>query len=345
MWRWEWLNQTIMMRPFKSTNFLATFLLLGIMAFTFSACSNDEETSTLQPYVCYWQCLDEDREYYSILTIYEDGIYQFLYQDGSDKGAESGMMVFDRNMNTMTFSPRATLGSDTKDSEYEWIVRGLSDSRLQIIDENGNSYTYEKITDGTFTPHDDWGKSLVGGTWEIYTGSVSETRRYTFFEGGTYSCWNEHLGIYEDGIYMFDKKTITIDGEQGNIVTFTSNSIKFSMDDVIYSGTRIVEKDKKLVESNKKLLIGTWSCVVGTCDGDEKSVLILKPNGEYEIEYLDDSDIYKGSYYVSEDKIFFEDATGKNPIGAEYQIEKLASEGFALTNFYDEEYIIGTKTK
>ena len=127
------------------------------MAFTFSACSNDEETSTLQPYVCYWQCLDEDREYYSILTISEDGIYQLLYQDGSDKGAESGMMVFDRNMNTMTFSPRATLGSDTKDSEYEWIVRGLSDSRLQIIDENGNSYTYEKITDGTFTPHDDWG--------------------------------------------------------------------------------------------------------------------------------------------------------------------------------------------
>lgn len=72
----------------------------------------------------------------------------------------------------------------------------------------------------------------------------------------------------------------------------------------------------------------------------------LKPNVEYENVYLDyDGDIYKGSYYVSEDKIFLEDATGKTPIGAEYQIEKLASEGFALTNFYDEEYIIGTKTK
>lgn len=338
------------MRPFKTANIFATFLLLGIMAFTFSACSNDgdesEDTvSTLQPFAGNWQYLDEEGEYHSILIISEDGNYLFLYQDGDDKGADSGMMAFDRNLNTMTFFPTSNIGSDTKESEYQWIVRGKSNSRLQIVDEDGNSYTYEKNTDGTFPKHDDWGKSLVGGTWEIYTGSVSETRRYTFFEGGTYSCWNEHLGIYEDGIYMFDKKTITIDGEQGNIVTFTSNSIKFSMDDEIYSGTRIVEKDKKLVESNKKLLIGTWSCVVGTCDGDEKSVLILKPNGEYEFEYLDDSDIYKGSYYVSEDKIFFEDATAKNPIGGEYQIEKLTSEGFALTTFYDEEYIIGTKTK
>ena len=145
-------------------------------------------------------------------------------------------------------------------------------------------------------------------------------QRFYFFEGGTYSCWNGDLGIYEDGIFMFDNNIITIDGEQGNIVTFTSNSIKFSMDDEIYSGTRIVEKDKKLVESNKKLLIGTWSCVEGTYYGDEKFVLTLKPNGEYEFEYLDDSDIYKGSYYVSEDKIFFGDATGKNPIGGEYQI-------------------------
>ena len=170
-------------------------------------------------------------------------------------------------------------------------------------------------------------------------------RRFYFFEGGTYSCWNEDYQIDNDDVFKFDKKTITIDGEQGNIVTFTSNSIMFSMDDVIYSGTRIVEKDKKFVESNKKLLIGTWSCGEGTYYGDEKFVLTLKPNGEYEFEYLDDSDIYKGSYYVSEDKIFFEDATAKNPIGGEYQIEKLTSEGFALTTFYDEEYIIGTKTK
>lgn len=321
------------------------------MAFSFSSCSNDgdeneDTTSSLQPFIGYWQHLDEDEEYHSILTITEEGNYQFRYQDGEDIGTDGGLVSFDKNSNTMIFSPTFNNGTDIKDSEYQYTIQGISDSRLQVVDEDGNSITYEKISDGTFTQHYDWGKSLVGGTWEIYTGSVSETRRYTFFEGGTYSCWNEHLGIYEDGIYMFDKKTITIDGEQGNIVTFTSNSIMFSMDDVIYSGTRIVEKDKKLVESNKKLLIGTWSCVIGTYYGDDKSVLTLKPNGEYENEYLDEyGDIYKGYYYVSEDKIFFEDAMGKDAIGGEHQIEELTSKGFVLTDLYGDGDIIGTKTK
>ena len=321
------------------------------MAFSFSSCSNDgdeneDTTSSLQPFIGYWQHLDEDEEYHSILTITEEGNYQFRYQDGEDIGTDGGLVSFDKNSNTMIFSPTFNNGTDIKDSEYQYTIQGISDSRLQVVDEDGNSITYEKISDGTFTQHYDWGKSLVGGTWEIYTGSVSETRRYTFFEGGTYSCWNEHLGIYEDGIYMFDKKTITIDGEQGNIVTFTSNSIMFSMDDVIYSGTRIVEKDKKLVESNKKLLIGTWSCVIGTYYGDDKSVLTLKPNGEYENEYLDEyGDIYKGYYYVSEDKIFCEDAMGKDAIGGEHQIEELTSKGFVLTDLYGDGDIIGTKTK
>lgn len=321
------------------------------MAFSFSSCSNDgdeneDTTSSLQPFIGYWQHLDEDEEYHSILTITEEGNYQFRYQDGEDIGTDGGLVSFDKKSNTMIFSPTFNNGTDIKDSEYQYTIQGISDSRLQVVDEDGNSITYEKISDGTFTQHYDWGKSLVGGTWEIYTGSVSETRRYTFFEGGTYSCWNEHLGIYEDGIYMFDKKTITIDGEQGNIVTFTSNSIMFSMDDVIYSGTRIVEKDKKLVESNKKLLIGTWSCVIGTYYGDDKSVLTLKPNGEYENEYLDEyGDIYKGYYYVSEDKIFFEDAMGKDAIGGEHQIEELTSKGFVLTDLYGDGDIIGTKTK
>lgn len=322
MWRWEWLDQTIMMRPFKSTNFLATFLLLGIMAFTFSACSNDgdesEDTaSTLQPFVGNWQCLDEEGEYHSILIIYEDGKYQFLYQNGDDKGADTGMMTFDQNLNTMTFFPTSTLGSDTKDSEYQWIVRGKSNSRLQIVDEDGNSYTYEKNTDGTFTPHDDWGKSLVGGTWQIYmrsaSGQILDTRRYTFFEGGTYSYWTENDGIYQNGTFKFDKNTITLDDEQADIVTLTSNSLKLSLDGKVYSGTRIVQKDKQLVESNKKLLVGTWACVISTCYGNLKSLLTLKPNGEYENVY-EDNDSYKGSYYVSEDKIFFEDAMGKDPI-------------------------------
>ena len=326
------------------------------MAFSFSSCSNDgdeneDTTSSLQPFIGYWQHLDEDEEYHSILTITENGNYQFRYQDGEDIGTDGGMVSFDKKSSTMIFSPTFNNGTDIKDSEYQYTIQGVSDSRLQIVDEDGNSITYEKISDGTFTQHYDWGKSLVGGTWKIYVrnsaGEILETRQYTFFEGGTYSYWtDEHFGYYQDGTYKFDQNSITFDGEQADLVTFSSNSLKFTMNGDIYSGTRIVEKDKQLVESNKKLLIGTWSCVVATYYGNEKSLLTLKANGEYENEYLDDyGSTYKGSYYVSEDKIFFEDAMGKDPIGGEHQIEELTSKGFVLTDLYGDGDITGTKTK
>lgn len=314
------------MKSFKAISSLATFLLLSIMAFAFSSCSNDgdekeDSTSSLQPFVGYWQHLDEDEEYHSIITITENGNYQFRYQDGEDIGTDGGMVFFDKKSKTMTFSPTFNNGTDIKDSEYQYTIQGISDSHLQVVDEDGNSITYEKISDGTFTQHYDWGKSLVGGTWKIYvrntSGEILDTRRYTFFEGGTYSYWTEHYGVYQDGTFKFDKNSITLDDEKTDIVTFTSNSLKFTLDGEIYSGTRIVQKDKQLVESNKKLLVGTWSCVVATYYGNEKSILTLKPNGEYEKVY-EDHDSYKGSYYVSEDKIFFEDAMGKDPIGEEH---------------------------
>ena len=344
------------MKSFKTISSLATFLFLSIMAFSFSSCSNDENekedtTSSLQPFVGYWQHLEENEEYHSILTITENGNYQFRYQDGEDIGTDGGMVSFDKKSSTMIFSPTFNNGTDIKDSEYQYTIQGVSDSRLQIVDEDGNSITYEKISDGTFTQHYDWGKSLVGGTWKIYVrnsaGEILETRQYTFFEGGTYSYWtDEHFGYYQDGTYKFDQNSITFDGEQADLVTFSSNSLKFTMNGDIYSGTRIVEKDKQLVESNKKLLIGTWLCVVATYYGNEKSLLTLKANGEYENEYLDDyGSTYKGSYYVSEDKIFFEDAMGKDPIGGEHQIEELTSKGFVLTDLYGDGDITGTKTK
>lgn len=341
------------MKSFKAISSLATFLLLSIMAFAFSSCSNDgdekeDSTSSLQPFVGYWQHLDEDEEYHSIITITENGNYQFRYQDGEDIGTDGGMVFFDKKSKTMTFSPTFNNGTDIKDSEYQYTIQGISDSHLQVVDEDGNSITYEKISDGTFTQHYDWGKSLVGGTWKIYvrntSGEILDTRRYTFFEGGTYSYWTEHYGVYQDGTFKFDKNSITLDDEKTDIVTFTSNSLKFTLDGEIYSGTRIVQKDKQLVESNKKLLVGTWSCVVATYYGNEKSILTLKPNGEYEKVY-EDHDSYKGSYYVSEDKIFFEDAMGKDPIGDEHQIEELTSNSFVLTDLYGDGEITGTKMK
>lgn len=336
------------MRIFNTINTLAIFIFLGIMAFTFSACSNDGDekentTSSLQPFIGYWQHLDENKEYYSIITITENGNYQFRYQDGEDIGTDGGNVSFDKKSNTMTFSPTFNKGTDTKESEYQYTINSISDSCLEIIDENGNSITYEKISDGTFTQHYDWGKTLVGGTWEIYirntSGQILDIRRYTFFEGGTYS------SLLYDGTFKFDKNTITLDGEQADIITLTSNSLKFTLNGEIYSGTRVVQKNKQLVEANKKQLIGTWTCKFTTYWGNEETLLTLKANGEYENKYLNDyNSSYIGSYYVSEDKIFFEDAKGKDPIGGEHQISELTSKSFVLlNNWYDDGVITGTR--
>ena len=76
------------------------------MAFSFSSCSNDgdeneDTTSSLQPFIGYWQHLDEDEEYHSILTITEEGNYQFRYQDGEDIGTDGGLVSFDKKSNTI----------------------------------------------------------------------------------------------------------------------------------------------------------------------------------------------------------------------------------------------------
>ena len=342
------------MSIFKTTNSLATIILLSVMAFTLSACSNDgdekENTNkSILPFVGYWQHLDEDEEYHSIITITENGNYQIRFQDGENTGTDGGKVSFDKNTNKMTFSPTFNNGTDTKTSEYQYLVREISESRLQVVDENGKSFTYEKTSNGTFTEHSDWGKSLVGGTWKFYVkdtyGTILNTLTFTFFESGVYSCWNEHYQYYEDGVFNFDKKTIKLDGEEVEIKTFTSNTLKFTLNGEIYHGTRIVEKNKQLVESNKKLLVGTWSCI----DYDnEKSLLILKPNGEYENKYDDgyeDYNDYKGTYYVSEDKIFFDDPKGKDGLGGEHQIVELTSKRFLLNTLENDFQTIGTKTE
>lgn len=345
----------------KKTKSRALFLImavlfLGTMSYVFSACSSDEDEkeniiSDLHPFVGYWQYLDEEGEYHSILSITESGNYQLRYQDGESMGANGGTLSFDKKTDTLIFSPTFNNGIDTKDSDYQYIVYDISNTRLQVVDDDGNSITYEKISDGTFTQHSDWGKSLVGGRWiievESSQGEFLYAREYTFFEGGIYTYWDwgSTPPYYYDGTFKFDKKSITFDGEQADIITLTSNSLIFTMDNNIYSGKRIDQKDKQLVNSNKKLLIGTWLCVNNDSYYYEQSEsrLILKPNGVYENEY-DDGAVYKGTYYVSENKIFFDERTlGGNPIFGEYQIRELNTNKFVFGSYPD--YIItGTKS-
>ena len=54
---------------------------------------------------------------------------------------------------------------------------------------------------------------------------------------------------------------------------------------------------------------------------------------------------YKGTYYVSEDKIFFDDPKGKDGLGGVHQIVELTSKRFLLNTLENDFQTIGTKTE
>lgn len=324
-------------------------MLVGI---SFYACSSDDGGSGREegdnfPLAGYWQFINEEEEYQSMLHFGQDGAYQETFQDGAETHLKIGNASYDKQSKTLILY--SSSGNETTE-KLVYTVREFTSSRLTLINANGKTFEYKATNSNLLPQRDDWGKSLNGGTWKIYvreqSNEILDVRRYTFYEGGTYSCWSEDDSRYTDGTYTYNGKVLVIDGESTSLQMLTSNTVKFLLDGKIYSGERIVKKNKQLVKTNKKYFEGTWSCVVDTYYGDENTQLTLKADGEYKIKYLDEDDeedICIGTYYVSEDKIFFEDASGKDPISGEHQIEKLNSKEFVLSELFDGLKIKGTK--
>lgn len=179
------------------------------------------------------------------------------------------------------------------------------------------------------------------GTWKFYlyynnNENPSDGRTYTFFDGGVYVYWSQQRQCYYDGTYSVSEETISMDGERTILDTFTYDFICFPIEGYKYEGKRIVESDSKLRDENKMKLVGTWLCSIPFYDGVLESQLILKEDGTYTNTYLDDNHKYMGQYYVAEDKIYFADPTGKDPLFF-YDIQKLTNEQFELNNLDDEQ--------
>lgn len=315
--------------------------VLALAGISFSACSGGngggEEDGDAFPFVGYWQFLDEEGEYDSRLHFTQDGAFQEAFQDGVKTEIKKGRATYDKQSKTLILYS----SSDNEITEKQvYTVREFTNSRLKLLNADGMIFDYKATTSYLPPQHDDWGKSLTGGTWNIYIRELSndilDVRRYTFYEGGTYSYWSEQYREYMDGTYTYIGNVLILDGKSASMQMLTSNTIKFVLDGEIYSGERSVKKDKQLVKTNKKYLVGTWLCIVDDYHGDDSAQLTLKADGEYIIKYLDEyEDTFMGTYYVSEDKIFFEEASGKDPIGGEHQIEKLTSKEFILSELFD----------
>lgn len=198
----------------------------------------------------------------------------------------------------------------------------------------------EEQTPDIEIPSEETPQEKILGTWKFYlyyneNENPDDGRTYTFFDGGVYVYWSQGEMNYSEGTYSISDKNIVLDNETSTLDIFTDKSITFSLGEYKYEGNKRIESNSKLRAENKQKFIGTWLCDVSYSYGTLTSQLTIKEDGTYTNVYLEDNDKYTGRYYVSEDKIYFEDPSGKDPLYF-YTINELSNNHFELDNLYDE---------
>lgn len=191
-------------------------------------------------------------------------------------------------------------------------------------------------------PSEETPQEKILGTWKFYlyyneneNENPNDGRTYTFFNDGVYVYWSQRMMNYSEGTYSISDKNIVLDNNTSSLDIFTDESITFSLGEYKYEGNKRIESNSKLRAENKQKFIGTWLCDISYCYGTLTSQLTIKEDGTYTNVYLEDNDKYTGQYYVSEDKIYFKDPSGKDPLYF-YTINELSNNHFELDNLYDE---------
>lgn len=194
-------------------------------------------------------------------------------------------------------------------------------------------------------PSEETPQEKILGTWKINIYYNEEEypediRTYTFFDDGFYAyCSQEWYG--GEGMYSISNRTIILDGKKATLDVFTNNVVDFFLEEYRYNGKRIIKSDSELRAENKRKLVGTWLCEISYSYGILTSQLTLKKDGTYINNYGDD-DMYIGRYHLSEDKIYFEEPMGKDPL-CFYEIKKLTNSLFYLEEVDGEDYVSAKK--
>ena len=206
-------------------------------------------------------------------------------------------------------------------------------------------------------------EELIVGTWELVAKHeyvedgkaslvvVDDSVRYTFFSGGVFcaiDCLYGGDGL--EGTYSISNNSIEINPldndywylKNPKLIKITEDSLNFSTDEYVYKGHRIVDVDINMTETNKKALLGNWIITKNEGDyyPDENTTeqLSIDVNGNFIHSFTGGqwNDEYQGKVYVAEDRVYFTEGTGKDPIGGIYIVEKLTDTSFILANCQDE---------
>lgn len=103
--------------------------------FVFTGCGDDEPDNDNKSIVGSWTC---ENHYYGgsdTFTFKKNGTMSWTYKGSWSFTDYTGSYTFNGSILTVT---------NTKGTTWIYIVAGLSDTTLVMIDEDGDSYTYHK---------------------------------------------------------------------------------------------------------------------------------------------------------------------------------------------------------
>ena len=110
-------------------------MLLMAATLSMTSCGNDEPDNKDNSIVGSWTCSNH----------YHGGTDSFTFKkNGTMSWTYSGSWSFTDFTGTYTFNGSILTVTNSSGTTWVYIVAGLSDSSLVLIDEDGDSYTYYK---------------------------------------------------------------------------------------------------------------------------------------------------------------------------------------------------------
>lgn len=109
---------------------------VAIITIILPACSKDDDSSYDSGIVGSWTCSDHYYGGSDTYTFKKNGTYEWNY-----RGTASW---FDTEKGTYTFNDSILTIKNSKGSTRAYVVLGLTNSSLVIMDEDGDTYTYYK---------------------------------------------------------------------------------------------------------------------------------------------------------------------------------------------------------
>ena len=252
-------------------------------------------------------------------------------------------------------------------SASSWFGAGYYNNRLVVkVGSNGLlkiGLKKSKTIDGDWVIVDNWKLIYYGideapasieldklpGTWELisYDSKGEERRKLntTFFEEGVFYSLDVLVSSEAEGTYTVESNRINISAEYGGmpkefvITTLKQNqmTLKDPQSNEIYQGVRTVVSNPTQTNENRNNIVGNWSVIKNEIDDypEEREHLSMNVDGTFDhywVTLKTGQSSYHGKYYIQDNRVYFREATGKDPLSILFVIEKLTDSELILND-------------